>query len=122
MARTTVEAQLLRLRKQRAEIEKKEKALLNRSNERALAKIVKIAKDSGVGAAEIAAALKGASAGKTKSRRAAKATRSTKGTKVAPKFRNPANSAQTWTGRGKMPLWVKALSDAGTLDSARIAS
>lgn len=29
----------------------------------------------------------------------------TAGTKVAPKFRNPANPAQTWSGRGKQPRW-----------------
>lgn len=27
------------------------------------------------------------------------------GTKVAPKYRNPA-TGQTWTGRGKAPLWI----------------
>lgn len=27
------------------------------------------------------------------------------GTKVAPKYRNPANPAQTWSGRGKRPRW-----------------
>lgn len=27
------------------------------------------------------------------------------GTKVAPKYRNPANPDQTWTGRGKRPRW-----------------
>ena len=26
--------------------------------------------------------------------------------KVAPKYRNPANKAETWTGRGKQPLWL----------------
>lgn len=25
---------------------------------------------------------------------------------VAAKYRNPANSAQTWTGRGRSPVWV----------------
>lgn len=29
----------------------------------------------------------------------------TSGTKVAPKYRNPA-TGQTWTGRGKAPLWI----------------
>ena len=24
-----------------------------------------------------------------------------------PRFRNPKNSAQTWSGRGKMPTWVE---------------
>lgn len=27
------------------------------------------------------------------------------GTTVAPKYRNPANPAQTWSGRGKRPRW-----------------
>ena len=26
--------------------------------------------------------------------------------KVAPKYKNPANSAETWTGRGRQPVWV----------------
>lgn len=26
--------------------------------------------------------------------------------KVAPKYRNPANSAQTWSGRGMQPKWL----------------
>ena len=26
--------------------------------------------------------------------------------KVAPKYKNPANSTQTWTGRGRQPVWV----------------
>ena len=33
--------------------------------------------------------------------------------KVAPKYRNPQNSAETWTGRGRMPLWIKTLTDKG---------
>ena len=35
-----------------------------------------------------------------------------KGT-VAPKYRNPANPSETWTGRGRMPLWIKALTEKG---------
>jgi len=36
-----------------------------------------------------------------------------KGFKVAPKYRNPENPNQTWTGRGYRPLWMVALIDAG---------
>lgn len=33
---------------------------------------------------------------------------------VAPKYRNPENAAQTWSGRGKRPLWfVDALKKRG---------
>ncbi|MCW0422220.1 H-NS histone family protein [Xanthomonas sacchari] len=29
--------------------------------------------------------------------------------KVPPKYRNPANAAETWTGRGKQPRWLADL-------------
>lgn len=32
---------------------------------------------------------------------------------VAPKYRNPDDAGQTWTGRGKRPRWVQAHLDAG---------
>ena len=36
----------------------------------------------------------------------ARATSSSSGTKVAPKYRDPA-TGQTWTGRGKAPKWIQ---------------
>jgi len=33
--------------------------------------------------------------------------------KVAPKYRNPKNKAETWTGRGRQPLWVAAFIKSG---------
>jgi DNA-binding protein H-NS len=33
--------------------------------------------------------------------------------KVAPKYRNPAESSQTWTGRGLPPKWLQALLNSG---------
>ena len=33
--------------------------------------------------------------------------------KVAPKYRNPANAGETWTGRGKQPRWLAAYTAAG---------
>lgn len=36
-----------------------------------------------------------------------------KGKKVAPKYRNPDDSNQTWTGRGVAPKWMQALINAG---------
>jgi DNA-binding protein H-NS len=32
---------------------------------------------------------------------------------VAPKYRNPNNYNQTWTGRGMKPRWLQALLDHG---------
>lgn len=31
-----------------------------------------------------------------------------KGSKVEPKYRNPANAAETWAGRGMPPKWMSA--------------
>jgi DNA-binding protein H-NS len=36
-----------------------------------------------------------------------------KGSKVAPKYRNPHNLDQTWTGRGVKPRWLVALVNEG---------
>jgi DNA-binding protein H-NS len=41
--------------------------------------------------------------------------------KVAPKYANPSNPEQTWSGRGRKPAWVNALEAAGhSLDDAKI--
>ena len=32
---------------------------------------------------------------------------------VPPKYRNPADSLQTWTGRGRMPAWMRDALDSG---------
>ena len=41
--------------------------------------------------------------------------------KVPPKYRNPADSSQTWTGRGRKPKWVvEALDLGGSLDDLLI--
>lgn len=44
-----------------------------------------------------------------------------KGSKGAPKYAHPENPAQTWTGRGRQPNWVKAALESGkTLDDLKI--
>lgn len=35
------------------------------------------------------------------------------GTKVAPKYRNPRDRSQTWSGRGRTPLWLQAMMKQG---------
>lgn len=56
----------------------------------------------------------------------ARGGKSAKGLKaaVAPKYRNPNNASQTWSGRGKRPLWFnEALKKKGvTAESLMIAS
>lgn len=36
-----------------------------------------------------------------------------KSVKVPPKYRNPDNAEKTWTGRGVMPRWMRALTESG---------
>ncbi len=36
-----------------------------------------------------------------------------KGKKVAPKYRNPDDNSQTWSGRGVTPKWMQAFVDSG---------
>jgi DNA-binding protein H-NS len=120
MARTTVANQLAAIRKQREMLEKKEQALKAKSHDKVLSKIVEMAKDAGLSASDITKAMnvgKPAKAGKV-ARGPKKGALA--GKKVAPKYRNPANPEQTWTGRGVSPTWVQALKAAGTLDSALI--
>lgn len=33
--------------------------------------------------------------------------------KVAPKYRDPSDASNTWTGRGRMPKWLQAKVEAG---------
>ncbi|MCK5727415.1 MAG: H-NS histone family protein [Thiotrichaceae bacterium] len=64
-----------------------------------------IIKDNGYSPSDIFPALKGAQKPKGK---------------VAPKYRNPEDADQTWTGRGRKPLWIKSLDESGALESAAI--
>lgn len=49
------------------------------------------------------------SSGRRASVRLGRRPHALKGRKLAPKYRNPKNSTETWAGRGMMPRWLKAL-------------
>ena len=129
MARTTVDVQLTKIRKQVEALQAKEKALLSKANDKVVARIVALANKHNVTVEALGKAMDTA-----KKKRKARGTRhktpaprksankSDKRAKVAPKYRNPNDAAQTWTGRGKSPVWVHALMDAGTLETALIAA
>lgn len=68
-----------------------------RQKAEALAKLEAQAKQMGYSLAELAG-LKGQKGRKTAS---------------PPKYRDPANSANTWTGRGRQPEWFKSALKAG---------
>ena len=123
MALTSPINQLEKIRAARIKLEKEEQRLMSRGHDKALAQIVQIAHSAGLSAADIAAALGSKTkkvAAKAVGTKTPKAKRATAGKKVAPKYRDPANSANTWTGRGRMPQWVQALHATGSLASAEI--
>jgi DNA-binding protein H-NS len=77
-----------------------------REKQKALAAAESAARDFGYSLDEVLTAR----AGKTKA-------------KSPPKFRDPKNPANTWSGMGRKPDWLKAALDAGSsLDELRIAS
>ena len=122
MARTAnTQTQIAKLKKQLDALLKKENAIKSKTHEKTLAQIVKLAKDNAISAKDIEAAM-----GSTKAKKATKAKSvgakkgALSGKKVAPKYRNPSNHEQTWTGRGVSPTWVQALKAEGKLDSALI--
>lgn len=71
--------------------------------------IVALARKAGYTIAELfggaapATAEKAAKPAKRAARKSSKAR-----SKVAPKYRNPANPSQTWAARGKQPKWLAA--------------
>ena len=77
-------------------------------------KLIALAKAEGYTIAELFGAKTAAkkAAPTKKAAKTAKATKAAKprkpGKKVAPKYRNPANAKELWSGRGKQPRWLAA--------------
>ncbi len=89
----------------------------DQKREKALAKLQAMAKAEGIALSDLAGSTK--STGKRK-KVAAKKVGAKRG-KVAPKYRNPKNAAETWTGRGRKPKWVEAhLKSGGKIEKILI--
>lgn len=72
------------------------------------ARLTALARAEGYTVAELfgAGTASGARTASTRSAPAKAARKGRKLGKVEPKYRNPANAAETWTGRGKQPRWL----------------
>jgi DNA-binding protein H-NS len=95
---------------------RKELEKLKANVEKALAKLALKDKKAALAAAEKAAAAHGFSlaeiTGETTAKKKQKTIAGPK--KVSPpKYRNPENAAQTWTGKGRQPEWFKSALAAG---------
>ena len=114
MPRLSLDAQLAKIKKQKALLEKKEAELKNKTENKDLIKIVALIRKAGLSAQDIVKAMRG-TRGRKKATTSKLADR-----KVPPNYRNPADKAQTWTGRGRMPLWAAELAELGKLEAALI--
>lgn len=128
MSKLSIAAQLAAIQKQKDLLLKKEAALKAESHGKVLIQIIKMAKDAGLSIVEITSAYEGhrtkpsIKATEKKSKNSLVKPHTMKGIKLPPKYRNPLDPSQTWTGRGVDPSWVAKLRQAGLLDSALIQS
>lgn len=84
--------------------------------EKALEKLTEKDRKAALAAAEKAAAAHGFSLSDITSETSPKTRKAKSGPKKVspPKYRNPANPEQTWTGKGRQPEWFKTALAAGT--------
>ena len=127
MPNISIASQLAAIQKQKEILLKKEAALKAQSHGKILSDIVKMARDAGLTLEDITEALNQKSATKTKSKPSKAIAKSKagkphtmKGVKLPPKYKNPVDPSQTWTGRGVDPIWVAKLRESGQLESALI--
>ncbi|HFJ9612733.1 TPA: H-NS histone family protein [Stenotrophomonas maltophilia] len=96
-----------------AQAEKQQAKVMTRPKAAAMrAKINKYVKDHGYTIEELYGSVSVASSETSKKRTGRKPAKSA-GSKVAPKYRNPANPSETWSGRGRQPRWLAALVQKG---------
>ncbi|TLX22949.1 H-NS family nucleoid-associated regulatory protein [Thermomonas fusca] len=72
------------------------------------AAVAKVLKASGWTFEELYGKTGGSATAAPAAKKARKAAKGRSTGKVAPKYRNPANEKDTWTGRGRQPRWVAA--------------
>ena len=100
---------------------RKELEKLKVNVEKALAKLAEKDKKAALAAAQKAAASHGFSLAELTGGVGSKPARARKtGPKrtSAPKYKNPADPTQTWTGKGRQPEWFKTAIKAGTSPDA----
>lgn len=113
MAQSYTGWSLEKLKKEQLKIDKAIAIAEKRDKKAAMAKLSSVAKQHGFELEELMTGAK-----PVKNTAAPKRTTTTKKKskargKVAPKYRNPDDESQTWTGRGRKPLWVVAQLDSG---------
>lgn len=107
-----------KLNKEVQKIQKVIAAKESRDKKATLAKLVSVARKSGF---ELHELVDVEAPKKARTVRAKPAAKGKKRGKVLPKYRNPSNGKETWTGRGRQPVWVRNLiASGGSLDDVTI--
>jgi len=97
--------------------QKQQEKLLTRPKASAMrTKINKYVRDHGYTIEELYGTPSDLSAGVARKKSGRKTARPSGG-KAEPKYRNPANPSETWSGRGRQPRWLGALIQAGKAPS-----
>ena len=124
---TQLEKELTALRKRRELINLREQEILKAVRKKALANIVSIANEYGLDARQVVGALNITTPKGSRGKDTAKKDPPSKikkvidqPRKVSPKYSNPENPEETWTGRGRSPAWIASLRKNGKLDMALI--
>jgi len=98
---------LEKLNKEKVKIDKAIKSKQVREKKAVIAKMAAVAKSSGYDFQELINDRSVKSASATKSSSTKKKKVSAKRGPVAPKYQNPEDKSQKWTGRGRQPRWVQ---------------
>lgn len=118
MSAKELEALIAQANKRRAVLKKRKPVASVRK------RLEQLARAEGYSIAELFGARAPTAAGASAPRapKAARKPSKMAGSKVAPKYRNPANEKETWSGRGKQPRWLAAYTSQGrVLEEFRIA-
>ena len=125
--KTKIEKELAALRKRREIINLREQEILKAVRKKALANIVSITSEFGLEVPEVVAALNATTPKRFLGNNTTKKGPPSKiekvvgrSRKVLPKYSNPENPEETWTGRGRSPAWIASLRENDKLDAALI--
>lgn len=100
---------LTELKRLRSKIDAEFKRRDDSARREVLRKFKKIAAEHGVAMNDVLSEAKPAASARKSTRKVSPI----KGRKVPPKYRNPSDSSETWTGRGRKPRWVEEWLTAG---------
>jgi len=117
---TELEASLLRLQRQKLQLEQREKSLMSAMGRASAQQLTELMSESGMGAGAFSELVRRTVQSSVRMPGSDSENLSQTFVRKAPiKFRHPDKPALVWSGRGKKPLWIKALEEEGRLEEAR---